>query len=237
MAQSISSWKRKVHAECKNMSLRELSSVYFFRDPIRPIKNNRGFFYSPADGIILDCKLVSSVDETILTKYKHATLDELSYSQIDDGEYWVVTLFLTFYDPHIIRCPMNGIINRLDLPAYSVDDKTMLEIEKSILSKEFTEVKQELIGNIAFNQRVLFTIKPSQKTDKFYLLLTADYDIDTIVSFFSIKHSEEKQNTRIAAIRYGSMVTCVIPKKWCMVPVQEVNTHVEAGIDPLFRFI
>ena len=72
----------------------------------------------------------------------------------------------------------------------------MLEIEKSILSKEFVEVKQELIGNIAFNQRVLFTVKPAQKTDKFYLLLTADYDIDTIVSFFSIKHSEEKQNTR-----------------------------------------
>lgn len=62
---------------------------------------------------------------------------------------------------------MNGIINRLDLPAYSVDDKTMLEIEKSILSKEFVEVKQELIGNIAFNQRVLFTVKPAQKQINF----------------------------------------------------------------------
>lgn len=64
-----------------------------FRDPIRPIKNNHGFFYSPADGIILDCKIISSIDQPILTKYKNATLDELSYSQIDDGEYWVVTIF------------------------------------------------------------------------------------------------------------------------------------------------
>ena len=236
MAQKISTWRNRVHAECKDMSLGELSSTYFFRDPLRPIKNNSGFIYSPADGIILDCKYVSGIHETILTKYKNATLDELSYGQIEDDEYWVITIFLTFYDPHIIRCPMNGFINRLDLPAYCVDDKPMLEVEKEILSKSFKEIKQELIGNIAFNQRVLFSIKPPIRKDKFYLLLTADYDIDTIVSFFNAKHSEIKQNSRIASIRFGSMVACVIPKKWNLTPTQEINTHVEAGIDTLFKF-
>lgn len=237
MAQNVASWRRKVQAECKDLSIGKLSSEYFFRDPLRPIKNNQDFFYSPADGIIIDCKEVSSIHDEIITKYKHATIDELSHGQIDEDAYWVLTIFLTFYDPHIIRCPMNGFINRLDLPSYIIDDKSMLEVEQAVLSPKFKEIKQELIGHIAFNQRVLFSVKPPKGPDKFYMLLTGDYDIDTIVSFFSVKHENIKQNTRIGSIRYGSMVACIIPKSWNIRPLHSINTHVEAGIDPLFEFL
>lgn len=236
MAQSISTWSRKAKSECKNMSIEELSSSYFFRDPIRPIKNNNELIYAPADGVILDCKQVDSIHDYIFTKYKEVTLDNLSYSKIENGAYWVVTIFLTFYDPHIIRIPTNGLINRLDLPPYYTENKAMLEIENNILNNSVANIKQELLASISFNQRVLLDIKPPFNNDNYYIVLTADYDVDTVVSFFS-KSSFMKQNTRIASVRYGSMATCVIPKEWNIKPLQKVNTHIEAGIDPIFEFL
>ncbi len=236
MAQSISTWSRKAKSECKNMSIEELSSNYFFRDPIRPIKNNSELIYAPADGIILDCKEISSIHDSILTKYNQVTLDNLSHSQIDEGAYWIVTIFLTFYDPHIIRIPTNGFISRLDLPPYYTEDRPMLEIENNILNNEVANIKQELLASISFNQRVLLSIKPSFKNENYHTILTADYDVDTVISFFA-KPSFIKQSTRIASVRYGSMVTCIIPKKWNINPLQKINTHIEAGVDPIFEFL
>lgn len=236
MAQSVSTWSKKSKSECKNKSIEELSSNYFFRDPIRAIKNNNELIYSPADGIILDCKEVYSIHESIFTKYKEITLDNLSYSQIENGVYWVVTIFLTFYDPHIIRIPTNGNINRLDLPAYYAENKAMLDVENNLLNNNIANIKQELLASISFNQRVLFNIKPPFKKENYYIILTADYDIDTVVSFFS-KHEFFKQNTRIASVRYGSMATCIFPKHWNISPLQKPNIHIEAGIDPLFEFL
>jgi phosphatidylserine decarboxylase len=236
MALSVSNWSRKAKSECKNMSIEELSSSYFFRDPIRPIKNNNELIYSPADGIILDCKEVSSIHESLFTKYDAVTLDNLSYSQIDDGAYWIVTIFLTFYDPHIIRIPTNGNITRLDLPAYYAENKVMLDVENNLLNNSVANIKQELLASISFNQRVLFNIKTPFKKENYHIILTADYDIDTVVSFFS-KPKFFKQNTRIASVRYGSMATCIFPKKWNINPLQKTNIHIEAGIDLLFEFL
>lgn len=236
MAQSISTWSRKAKSECKNLSFEILSSNHFFRDPIRPIKNNNQLIYSPADGIILDCKEVSSIDESIFTKYKDICLENLTYSQIDNGSYWVVTIFLTFYDPHIIRIPTNGYIIRLDLPPYHAENFEMLDIENKIMNNAVSSIKQEVIASICFNQRVLFNIKPPFKDESYFLILTADYDIDKVVSFFS-KSSFYKQNSRIASVRYGSMATCILPKTWNLNPLQKSNFHIEAGIDPLFEFI
>jgi phosphatidylserine decarboxylase len=236
MAKSVSTWSRKAKSECKNMSIEELSSSYFFRDPIRPIKNNNGLIYSPADGILLDCKEVSSIHKSLFTKYDNVTLENLSYSQIEDGAYWIATIFLTFYDPHIIRIPTNGYVKRIDLPAYYAENKVMLDVENNLLNNSIANIKQELLASISFNQRVLFNIKPPFKKENYHIILTADYDIDTVVSFFS-KTEFFKQNTRIASVRYGSMVACILPKKWNINPLQKTNIHIEAGIDPLFEFL
>ncbi|RZK16737.1 MAG: hypothetical protein EOO43_14175 [Flavobacterium sp.] len=235
MAQPLLSWARNAKSECKDLTIEQLSSNHFFRDPIRPIKNNNNLIYSPADGIILDCKEVSSIHESVFTKYKNISLSNLTYSQISEGSYWVMTIFLTFYDPHVIRIPTNGLISRLDLPPYNIGNEAMLDLEKDILSNNICNIKQELISSISFNQRVLFNINPPFFEESYYLLLTADYDIDTVVSFFS-KKSFYKQNSRIAAIRYGSMATCIFPKTFNIKPLKKNNFHIEAGIDPIFEF-
>jgi phosphatidylserine decarboxylase len=147
----------------------------------------------------------------------------------------VATIFLTYYDPHIVRVPVSGNIHRTDLPPYLLSDSPMLRMEELLLSGEKVQDMKERISQVAFNQRALFTLQPNLNASPMYIILTADYDIDTVVSFFNRPNARVKQNVRFGAIRYGSMVTCVVPADWGIQPVQKVNTHVEAGIDPLFE--
>lgn len=235
MAQSVRTWLREQNRVTKNMSIEELSSLYCFRDPLRPIKNNSDIIYAPADGIIVDYTRVRTSEENIYGKYGDISLEKLSCGMIPEGEYDVVSIFLTFYDAHIIRMPINGVPKRLNLPPYYAENRPMLDFEKDIMSSKFSSVRKELLTCFAYNERILYSIKNPSKHEDMYMILTADYDIDTILSFVGSAHPL-KQNQRLASIRYGSMVTCVIPTKWDCEIVAKENTHIKAGLDPLFMY-
>ena len=53
MAQTIKTWLREQSKNFKSKTIEELSSVYCFRDPLRPIKNNPEIIFAPADGCLL----------------------------------------------------------------------------------------------------------------------------------------------------------------------------------------
>lgn len=235
MSQSIKSWLREQNHITKNMSIEELSSTYCFRDPIRPIKNNHDIIYSPSDGVIVDYTVATSLQDCIYGKYGNISLEKLSYGMIPEGEYNVASIFLTFYDAHIVRMPINGVAKRQNLPPYFVENRPMLDMEKDIMNSKYASVRKELITCFAYNERVLYSIKNSFKKENMFMILTADYDIDTILSFVAGNQSL-KQNQRLALIRYGSMLTCIVPKKWNCEFICKENTHVEAGIDPLFMY-
>lgn len=127
-------------------------------DPIRPIKNNSEIIYSPADGIIIDVSTLKSVDQLIYTKMGHVCLSSLSHNMIEEGQYVCITIFLTFYDPHIIRMPINGIVSRIDLPPLYVQDLPMLDFEETILNNKISEIDRREVSCFAFNQRTLFEI-------------------------------------------------------------------------------
>ena len=69
MSQSVRSWLREQNRLTKNMSIKELSSTYCFRDPLRPIKNNHDIIFSPSDGVIVDFATVTSSQDCIFGKY------------------------------------------------------------------------------------------------------------------------------------------------------------------------
>lgn len=235
MAQSVRTWLRNQKHATRDMSIEDLSSIYCFRDPLRPIKNNNDIIYSPADGVIVDYSSVTSIRDSVYGKYDNVSIDKLSYGMIPEGEYDVVSIFLTFYDAHVIRIPINGVVKRLNLPPYFVENRPMLDFEKEIMNSKFVSVKKELLTCFAYNERVLYTIYNFSEVGNMYLLLTSDYDIDTILSFVR-DNQPLKQNQRLASIRYGSMATCIVPKSWKFEFVGKENTHVEAGIDSLFIY-
>ena len=103
------------------------------------------------------------------------------------------------------------------------------------MNSKFSSVRKELISCFAYNERVLYSINDPLKEGNMFMLLTADYDIDTILPFTS-QIQALKQNQRLASIRYGSMVTCIVPKQWNCKFVCKENIHIEAGIDALFIY-
>ena len=111
----------------------------------------------------------------------------------------------------------------------------MLDLENFIMGGKYTEIRKEIISSFAYNQRTLYSIKNPFRKDSLYLILTADYDIDTILDFSS-KMCSMVQNQRLASIRYGSMVTCIVPNSWNTELKCKENTHVEAGLDTLFFY-
>lgn len=100
MSQSVRSWLREQNRLTKNMSIKELSSTYCFRDPLRPIKNNHDIIFSPSDGVIVDFATVTSSQDCIFGKYGNISLKEISYGMIPEGAYEVVSIFFD-----ILRCP------------------------------------------------------------------------------------------------------------------------------------
>lgn len=70
MAEAISQWRKRIKSITRDCTVDYLSSEFCFRDPIRPIKNNSGIIYSPADGIVIDVSKVDSVDQLIYTKWE-----------------------------------------------------------------------------------------------------------------------------------------------------------------------
>ena len=236
MAQSLTTWIKKQCRIVKSKSIEELSAEYCFRDPLRPIRNNPEIIYAPADGIIVDICSVNSTAENIYGKYGNMTLKELTYYVLPEGSYTVVSIFLTFYDVHIVRTPVNGVIKKISLPPIYVENRPMLSFEDYLMDGKFTEARKELLKSFAYNQRTLLSIQNSFLREKMYLLLTADYDIDTILSFIDLPNHPMKQNQRIASIRYGSMVTCIVPTSWNLETICKEGTHVEAGNDSLFYY-
>lgn len=234
MAEAISQWRKRIKEITRNCSVDYLSSEFCFRDPIRPIKNNSEIIYSPADGIVIDISKVDSVDQPIYTKMGDVCLSSLCHGMIEDGCYTCVSIFLTFYDPHIVRMPIDGIVSRKDLPPFYVLDHPMLDFENTVLNGRISEIDRKKIGAFAFNQRTLFEIYSPMTGKRLFLLLTADYDIDTIISFFTGNNRQQKQNQRIGQIRYGSMATVIIPSDIGFYPCIKELVHVEAGLDPIF---
>ncbi len=236
MAKSLTAWLKDQRKIVKNKSIEELSAEYCFRDPLRPIRNNPEIIYSPADGVIVDVCSIQSIYENIYGKYGDVSLYNLAYGMIPEDSYSVVTIFLTFYDVHIVRIPINGVVHRIALPPIYSENRTMLDFEECVINGKYKEVRKELINNFAYNQRTLYCIQNNFKRDKMYLLLTADYDIDTILSFTDNTNVPLNQNQRLATIRYGSMVTCAVPNSWNLETVCREGTHVEAGNDSLFYY-
>ena len=155
MAEAISQWRKRIKSITRDCTVDYLSSEFCFRDPI---KNNSGIIYSPADGIVIDVSKVDSVDQLIYTKMGNVCLSSLCHGMIENGNYTCVSIFLTFYDPHIVRMPFDGVVSRKDLPPYYVLDHPMLDFENTIINGRISEIDRREIGTFAFNQRSLFEI-------------------------------------------------------------------------------
>lgn len=80
--------------------------VYFFRDPVRTVPENKNLVISPADG------RVTGVDEHV---HLPKELDSATARDDDEeeGAYTRISIFLSVFDVHVNRIPASGTVKKI----------------------------------------------------------------------------------------------------------------------------
>ena len=127
---------------------------YFFRDPVRAVPDEK-VIVSPADGLV-----------TFIGKSNNPLNDE-----IDQNKYIKISIFLSIFDVHVNRMPIDAKISQIKyIPGKFINatlDKSSEENERNIILAENDNDKfyiVQIAGLIA--RRIVCSIKNKQKVDK-----------------------------------------------------------------------
>jgi phosphatidylserine decarboxylase len=235
MAKELHEWLQTEVAGVRDRPLRWISEQYFFRDPSRLNYSDPGWFFAPADGIILYARRAGPAEEILRIKGRPYSLQTALRDPAFERECVVVGIFMTFYDVHVNRVPYAGRLCYRELETIDTLNSPMLDVEKDILEEiaPYTAGADYLFNN----QRVVNRISSLDLGLTYYVLQIADYDVDCITPFRLKQNQFFTQNQRFSQIRYGSQVDLIIPvsERWELTPVLGAGMHVEAGIDPVVR--
>ncbi|HYW02948.1 MAG TPA: phosphatidylserine decarboxylase [Gammaproteobacteria bacterium] len=235
MARPLKDWLDREVAALRGRPLRWLSESHFFRDPDRPEWSDTGFFFPPADGIVLYARTLGPDEPVLDVKGRSFSLRELLRMPGYDRRSLVIGIFMTFYDVHVNRIPYAGRLSWRELDPIATHNYPMLPVEQSLLAgaPELARAGDYLV----YNQRVLNTVTSLELGLRYYVLQVADYDVDCITPFCLKQHRSFAQNQRFSQIRYGSQVDLIVPlsPRHTFTPLVEAGVHVEGAVDPIVR--
>jgi len=200
-------------SKVKNRSVKWLSEFYFHRQESRPRYVSSNLFFTPADGVIMDAReKVNANDNLIEVKGCNFTLKELFQDDTLEGDFMIVSVFMTFYSQHLNYLPYSGNRKYVELPSISSYNKPMLAVEKEILKGVINPAFQE--DYLRKNNREISEIQCPRLDQEYFLIRLGDYDVDTMVNFNQTDGEISKptlQNTCIGKIQYGSQCILAIP--------------------------
>jgi len=233
MAKGLQEWVETDVKHQKGKPLKWISEEHFFRDPVRPVFSDCSCFFSPADGILLYQRVVDPDECIVDIKGESYSLRAAMQDDAFDKTSLVIGIFMTMYDVHINRIPYPGVLSYKELDAITTFNQPMLDVERDLVDSLTIDFNKA--GYLHNNQRMLNRIYAPDLQQSYYILQIADYDVDRITPFNLKQHVIMPQNRRFSQIRFGSQVDLIIPvsDRYRFEPIQEVGTHVEAGIDPL----
>lgn len=237
MAKDLREWVETDVRPFRDKSVAWLSQFHFFRDPIRPTYSDFGYFFSPADGVLIYQKTVSPDQPIVAIKGKDYTLRDALRDPQFDAPCLVIGIFMTFFDVHVNRVPFPGLLSYKELDPIDTYNHPMLEVETSLLNE--LRIPMESLGYLHHNQRMVNRVYSSLLGASYYILQIADYDVNCITPFELKQNHDVGQGDRFSQVRYGSQVDLIIPlsPRFELVTLQTVGSHVEAGIDPLVELV
>ncbi len=234
MAKSLEQWLDEDVSKCDKMSIKKLSHEYFFRDPARPNYIDSEHFYSPCDGTILYQKFVQSTERIIEIKGIDYTLQDVMGDKSYNKPSLAIGVFMSFYDPHIIRIPYGGVVRYRRLDPIESTNKPMLAVEKDILN---AVINPNNMDYVKFNERMVIECYSTSLDYTYYVVLIADEDVDVICPFHPEQNESFAQNQRFGLVRWGSMAELILveDERYNFELCQENTWHIEAGLDKLVK--
>ena len=233
MVEKLEDWLNGEVAELSKMSVGELSSTFFFRDPIRPTYIDYEHFYSPADGTILYQKIAHPGEQVLEIKGIDYTIQDVMGDKNYNKPSLVIGIFMSFYDVHINRIPYGGVLKYKNLEPIESTNKPMLAVEKDILNKV---INPNNMDYLKYNERMSNQIYVPSLDYTYHIIQIADEDVNVIAPF---KKQQDlcTQNERFSLIRWGSQVDLVLPldERFTFDLLLEETNHINAGLDKLIK--
>lgn len=199
--------------------------VYFFRDPKRVIPHGDHVIVSPADGRVMYLYPVKGSEITSEKQGERIRIDELTKTPMADTEGWLLGIYLSPFDVHFNRAPIQGTIRTLHYHRTGVN-LPMVDLWEYV---NFTLFKRAInLFSAPFhleNERMTMQIQNARVTC--FLILIADKFVNKISRFFEDEQSVEK-GQKISFIERGSQTDLFIPHQSLKFTVRP-GEHVYAG--------
>jgi phosphatidylserine decarboxylase len=229
MSTSLDEWLLEIKPFQK-LDVDIYSSIFFFRDPSRPIYKDCDYIFSPADGTIIDQGFKKPDEEIIEVKGQHYNTKKLLEDESFDQTSLVVSVFMTMYDPHVQRMPTNGNVFFRQLAPLQTKNIPMLFTERDLLAGHLNLDNESYVTK---NGRTVFTIYNGRY--KYYVVMLCDSDVNVIAPFTMRQGKWYGQNERFSVVRYGSQVTLILPMtdSFTFDLMEKPERHVRAGLDRL----
>jgi len=237
MAIPLQQWLDTEVASVKEKPPRWHSELYFNRIEIRPAFMDSQYFFTPADGVIMGAwEHIDADDNLIDNKGKQMTLRELMANDDLEGDFLVVSVFMTYYSQHQNYMPYSGIRLWEELPPVQTNNLPMLYVEKELLKGVVNPAFE--VDYLKNNGRELSTVYSPKLAQDYYMVRVADYDVDNILNW---RHDQKffQQNDLFGMIRYGSATFLIIEQKeeslfeFKLRPEATVGNYVKCKQDPL----
>jgi phosphatidylserine decarboxylase len=237
MSMPVKEWKAEAEKEAKGMDRNTLDHVFFPRDPCRPMFTDPDLIFTPADGTIIYQKAVSGNSGKVLNvKGSSFTLGELIGDKDYDVPCMVIGIFMSAWDVHINRMPTGGTVRYRLLDPLVTRNVPMLETEKDIFKGM---VGKNTVDYMKVNERMWNRVYCPDLDYEYFMIQTADDDVDIIQPFSVDQSRYYEQNERFSYVRWGSQVDLILPKtdKFKIQLLQKEMYHVKGCEDPLVKVI
>lgn len=225
-------WVPKAKELWADVPLKRMAEVDFNRNPTRLEVTDSRFFFSPADGVIMNQGRMMP-NERVEAKGVYFTLAELMHPWPMTKPCLVISIFMNFYDVHWNRAPTAGLISHEYAPPLRTANLPMLYVEHGILDKK--RLNQGDRAYVKANARMLNEVYSGALGYKYWMVQLADSDVEAIMPIRQDPIAPHGQCETFSFVCSGSEVALVLPldSRYKFKTLCKVTDHVEAGVDPL----
>lgn len=250
MAKTLAEWSKEINEDPNFKDMAFVYQQYFHRDPLRTILKQPDVMLSSADGIIVHNGIHKIDDEVFIEKGEEFDLETIignnesfwNYLKDNNVKYVkIISIFMTYYNVHLNRVPIDSKLKEWTLlPSITSKNYPMLDCEEALRLNLPEKISASLAGFWSDNERVCNHFVANDYNLHYLVNQIADDEVNSITPFIKSEDANMlKQGARFSKILRGSQNDIILPiiNGITYEDLCQVNTVVEAGIDPLVRII
>jgi len=192
---------------------------FFFRDPNRRIPKGK-CVVSPADGTIVYVKKVHRSKIPICNKKGRKISLKEDIHHTDKGDKLFVGIFMTPFNVHVQRCPVDGKVEYVKHYKHKDLPMTLMWLKVILGLRPFYKGSMHMWEN----ERNVVRIKGKINA---YVVQIADIAVNRVVCSLK-KEQKVSKGQRLGLIKFGSQVDLVLPYNKVVAHVKE-GDKVKAG--------